>query len=105
MQKREGEGFTTSHSASNGLRGRFCSYVYAYVQMANMLADTATGPCSEVAAWASFWSVVHTYGQRRKFNTAIQPAKAYEDESVMLSGPHRQWPTREHKQTSGPCAT
>ncbi len=25
---------------------------------------------------------------RRKFTTSIQPAKAYEDESVMLSGPH-----------------
>ncbi len=26
--------------------------------------------------------------RRRKFTTSIQPAKAYEDESVMLSGPH-----------------
>ncbi len=28
------------------------------------------------------------YKRRRKFTTSIQPAKAYEDESVMLSGPH-----------------
>ncbi len=26
--------------------------------------------------------------KRRKFTTSIQPAKAYENESVMLSGPH-----------------
>ncbi len=26
--------------------------------------------------------------RRRKFTTSIQPAKAYEDESVMMSGPH-----------------
>ncbi len=26
--------------------------------------------------------------RRRKFTTSIQPAKAYEDESVIMSGPH-----------------
>ena len=29
---------------------------------------------------------------RRKFTTSVQPAKAYEDESVITSGPHSQWP-------------
>ena len=30
--------------------------------------------------------------RRRKFTTSVQPAKAYEDESVIMSGPHSQWP-------------
>ncbi len=33
-------------------------------------------------------SLLSGYRRRRKFTTSIQPAKAYEDESVMLSGPH-----------------
>ena len=35
----------------------------------------------------------------------MQPAKGYEDDSVMLSGRHRQWPPRKLKQTSASCAT
>ena len=30
--------------------------------------------------------------RRRKFTTSVQPAKAYEDESVIMSRPHSPWP-------------
>ncbi len=32
--------------------------------------------------------VLLSWRRRRKFTTSIQPAKAYEDESVIMSGPH-----------------
>ncbi len=63
-----------------------------------------------------FWSLLPAHVDflstreeaEEEFHTSKRPAKAYEDESVMLSGPHRSisrhWPTQEHKQTSGPCA-
>ena len=36
---------------------------------------------------------------------SIEPTTAHENESVSMSGPLQQWPTIEHKQLSGPCAT
>ena len=32
--------------------------------------------------------ITSLWRRRRKFTTSIQPAKAYEDESVIMSGPH-----------------
>ena len=38
------------------------------------------------------WSRRRRRGRRRRFTTTVQPAKAYEDESVIMSRPHSQWP-------------
>ncbi len=46
--------------------------------------------------------VQHIPWRRKKFTASLQPAKAYEHGSVMMSGPVWQWPTQEHKQTSLP---
>ena len=35
--------------------------------------------------------------RRRKFNTSIEPAVAYENESVFMSGPVQQWPAIVHR--------
>ena len=35
----------------------------------------------------------------------IQPAMAYENGSVFMSGPSQQWPISMNKQIDGPCAT
>eukprot|EP00914_Ancora_sagittata_P015576 GHVO01030901.1.p4 GENE.GHVO01030901.1~~GHVO01030901.1.p4 ORF type:complete len:128 (-),score=9.59 GHVO01030901.1:880-1263(-) len=43
--------------------------------------------------------------RRRKFTSFIQPAMAYENGSVFMSGPLQQWPISMNKQISGPCAT
>ena len=42
--------------------------------------------------------------RRRKFNTSIEPAVAYENESVFMSGPVQQWPAIVHRHPLGPCA-
>ncbi len=51
-------------------------------------------PCIHDVAHAAFKRPIRVVvlmmamRRRRKFTTSIQPAEAYEDESVMLSGPH-----------------
>ena len=42
---------------------------------------------------------------RRKFNTSIELRVAYENKSVIMSGPLQRWPTRVHRQPVGPCFT
>ena len=43
-------------------------------------------------------------GAMEEFATSLQPARAYEDECVMMSGPLGEWPEQQLKQTSGACA-
>ena len=38
--------------------------------------------------------------RRRKFTTSVQPAKAYKDESVIMSRPHSQWPVLHERMQS-----
>ena len=47
---------------------------------------------------------VYRRRRRRKFNTSIEPAVAYENESVFMSGPVQQWPAIVHRHPLGPCA-
>ncbi len=43
---------------------------------------------SATSAIVSLIALIFRRRRRRKFTTSIQPAKAYEDESVIMSGPH-----------------
>ena len=49
-------------------------------------------------------AVLRRRRRRRKFNTSIEPAVAYENESVFMSGPVQQRPAIVHRHPLGPCA-
>ncbi len=63
--------------------------------------EEAAPTCTAAYAHSSLWEGIPTLQwRRRKFTTSIQPAKADEDDFVMLSGPH--WPTLHHNRAMGP---
>ncbi len=62
----------------------------AHIRKQRMYTVRTAQICNECRTAVGYVGNLHLYiyRRRRKFTTSIQPAKAYEDESVIMSGPH-----------------